>query len=140
VIVIDLHLVALGMSCITINSIPSRHQQAEGQLNDGDECRDMPGYPKVDKESDFLIARFDGAVLDGKPWGRGALDDVPPSAGSLGYNQQQAAMLASLQGLEVSVEEIPLGFCLRSPSMHALTMCSTSHIMRRHACTRVAQH
>ena len=60
----------------------------------------MPGYPKVDRESDFLISRFDGAILDAKPWGRGALEE-PPSAESLGYMGLQADTLAQLHGLEV---------------------------------------
>jgi hypothetical protein len=34
--------------------------------------RQIPGYPKVDRNNDYLIARFDGAVLDAKPWARGA--------------------------------------------------------------------
>ncbi len=37
--------------------------------------RQIPGYPKVDRDNDYLMARFDGAVLDGKPWGRGAQGD-----------------------------------------------------------------
>ena len=36
--------------------------------------RQIPGYPKVDRDNDYLMARFDGAVLDGKPWGRGVAD------------------------------------------------------------------
>lgn len=35
-------------------------------------CRQIPGYPRIDRENDYLLARMDGAVLDGKPWGRGA--------------------------------------------------------------------
>ncbi|BDA51210.1 hypothetical protein COCOBI_18-0870 [Coccomyxa sp. Obi] len=61
--------------------------------------RDMPGYPKVDRESDFLISRFDGAILDAKPWGRGAPEE-PPSAESLGYRGLQADTLAQLHSLE----------------------------------------
>ena len=63
-------------------------------------CRDMPGYPKVDRESDYLIARYDGAVLDAKPWGRGALQPAP-SAQSLGYTGQQAVVLRELLRKEV---------------------------------------
>lgn len=62
----------------------------------------MPGYPRVDQASDHLIARFDGAVLDGKPWGRGALDEVPPTAEALGHQDQQATVLSHLHSLEVS--------------------------------------
>ena len=41
--------------------------------------RQIPGYPKVDRDNDYLIARFDGAVLDAKPWARGApqIDKCP---------------------------------------------------------------
>ncbi len=60
----------------------------------------MPGYPKVDRESDFLISRFDGAILDAKPWGRAA-PGQPPSAESLGYSGHQADTLTQLHGLEV---------------------------------------
>ena len=64
------------------------------------QCRDMPGYPKVDRESDYLIARYDGAVLDAKPWGRGALGPAL-SAQSLGYTGQQAVVLQQLLQKEV---------------------------------------
>ncbi|KAK9902730.1 hypothetical protein WJX75_004261 [Coccomyxa subellipsoidea] len=61
--------------------------------------RDMPGYPKVDNESDFLISRFDGAILDAKPWGRASLEE-PQAAASLGYRERLADTLAQLHGLE----------------------------------------
>ena len=60
----------------------------------------MPGYPKVDRHSDYLIARYDGAVLDAKPWGRGALE-AAHTAQSLGYTGQQAAVLQELLRKEV---------------------------------------
>ncbi len=60
----------------------------------------MPGYPKVDRHSDYLIARYDGAVLDAKPWGRGALE-AAHTAQSLGYTGQQAAILQELLRKEV---------------------------------------
>jgi hypothetical protein len=37
----------------------------------GSSCRDMRNYPTVDRGNDFLISRFDGALLDAQPWGRG---------------------------------------------------------------------
>ena len=37
----------------------------------------MPGYPRVDRNNDTLIARFDGAVIDAKPWGEGARGPLP---------------------------------------------------------------
>ncbi|GAB4813076.1 hypothetical protein N2152v2_000122 [Parachlorella kessleri] len=33
--------------------------------------RQIPGYPKIDRDNSYLIGRFDGVVLDAKPWGRG---------------------------------------------------------------------
>jgi len=60
----------------------------------------MPGYPKVDRHSDYLIARYDGAVLDAKPWGKGALEGAH-TAQSLGYTGQQAAILQELLRKEV---------------------------------------
>ena len=59
-------------------------------------CRRIPGYPKVDRDNDYLMARFDGAVLDGKPWGRGAA--VP---GPLAFVPRNAAEEA-LSRLEVA--------------------------------------
>lgn len=60
----------------------------------------MPGYPKVDQQSDYLIARYDGAVLDAKPWGRGATE-AAQTALSLGYTGQQAVILQELLRKEV---------------------------------------
>ena len=34
-------------------------------------CRHIPGYPKIDQRNSYLIGRFDGVVLDGKPWAGG---------------------------------------------------------------------
>lgn len=87
--------------------------------------REMPGYPTVDRDNDFLIARFDGAVLDAKPWGPGALSGVPsaspppeqepadavdsglPSASALAYTPAQAAVLRQLRSLEVILSPPP---------------------------------
>lgn len=33
--------------------------------------RHMPGYPRVDRDNPYLISRYDGLIVDGKPWGRG---------------------------------------------------------------------
>lgn len=35
----------------------------------------MCNYPTVDRGNDFLVSRFDGALLDAQPWGRGGGDD-----------------------------------------------------------------
>ena len=64
-------------------------------------CRYMPGYPKIDQESDYLIARYDGTVLDAKPWGRGALE-AAQNAIALGYTRQQETILQQLLRKEAS--------------------------------------
>ena len=28
----------------------------------------MPGYPLIDKSNDYLMSRYDKAILDAKPW------------------------------------------------------------------------
>ncbi len=51
-------------------------------------CRQIPGYPRVDRENDYLISRFDGMVLDAKPWTQlqaaalsdGAVEPLPSSS------------------------------------------------------------
>lgn len=87
---------------------PAQDSQRTNSL----ECyvsRDMPGYPKVDNQSDFLISRFDGAILDAKPWGRASLEE-PQAAESLGYRERLADTLAQLHGLEVCHPCTALGF------------------------------
>lgn len=36
-------------------------------------CRQIPGYPRIDRSSDFLIARFDSLIIDALPWNRALL-------------------------------------------------------------------
>lgn len=98
----------------------------------------MPGYPTVDRGNDFLIARFDGAVLDAKPWGRGDPSGGPPaaspsgrepaddtdsglpSASALGYTSAQAAVLRHLCSLEVSIASpSALDSCWAKHHLHA---------------------
>lgn len=33
--------------------------------------REMANYPTVDRDNDYLMSRFDGAIVDAQPWGRG---------------------------------------------------------------------
>lgn len=33
--------------------------------------RDIPGYPDADAQNPYLITRYDGTVIDAKPWGSG---------------------------------------------------------------------
>ncbi|KAG0588957.1 hypothetical protein M758_2G234900 [Ceratodon purpureus] len=42
-----------------------------GVIYSPSQYRYMPGYPKVDVDNGYLISRYDGLVVDGKPWGRG---------------------------------------------------------------------
>ena len=67
----------------------------------------------MDQQSDYLIARYDGAVLDAKPWGRGALE-AAPTAQALGYSGQQAVVLQELLRKEVDAFNLP-----RPPSSSA---------------------
>ncbi|CAM6098078.1 unnamed protein product [Calypogeia fissa] len=32
----------------------------------------MPGYPRVDRGNPYLISRYDGLIVDAKPWGKGS--------------------------------------------------------------------
>jgi len=34
--------------------------------------RHMPGYPKIAADNPYLVARYDGSVVDASPWGLGA--------------------------------------------------------------------
>jgi hypothetical protein len=42
-----------------------------GVIYSPSQYRYMPGYPKVDVDNGYLISRYDGLVVDGKPWGKG---------------------------------------------------------------------
>ena len=59
----------------------------------------MPGYPRVDKNNDYLQGRFDGAVLDGLSWGYGALLEHDRLAHSAACTR--AEVLQQLRRLEV---------------------------------------
>lgn len=74
----------------------------------------------MDRESDFLISRFDGAILDAKPWGRG-FPEEPQTAESLGYAGALSKALAQLHSLEV----IPR--CLMPDLLPVLCECLTAH-------------
>jgi len=49
-------------------------------------CRQIPGYPRIDRNNDYLVSRFDGLVLDAKPWTQlqtaGPGGETPASAAS----------------------------------------------------------
>lgn len=61
----------------------------------------MPGYPLIDQSNDYLMARFDKAVLDAKPWCEAQHD---MQDGDL-QTQEASALTAEelqLRGLEVT--------------------------------------
>jgi hypothetical protein len=57
--------------------------------------RNIPGYPLVAQSNPFLISRYDGVVIDAKPWGRGFF-----TLGSPGHTQAQNAAEVALARLE----------------------------------------
>jgi hypothetical protein len=42
----------------------------------------MPGYPKVALTNPYLIARYDGSVIDAMPWGHGVIGGAGTGAGA----------------------------------------------------------
>lgn len=50
--------------------------------------RNIPGYPLVARSNPFLLSRFDGIVLDAKPWGKGAQDSSSVSSGERGTRSE----------------------------------------------------
>lgn len=59
-------------------------------------CRQIPGYPRVDRDNSFLSSRFDGAILDAKAWGPGM--ETPHTMWPL---EARNATEAALRHLEV---------------------------------------
>ena len=43
-----------------------------GVVYDLEHVRHIPGYPKVAERNPYLVARYDGSVVDAKPWGAGS--------------------------------------------------------------------
>ena len=75
----------------------------------------------MDQQSDYLIARYDGAVLDAKPWGRGALE-AAHTALTLGYSGQQTVVLHELLRKEV------LMLVIVQDRRLPVLMCQHSHL------------
>jgi len=44
-----------------------------------EQYRQIPGYPRIDMENGTLAARFDGSIVDSKPWGEGLVGCGSPS-------------------------------------------------------------
>lgn len=64
-------------------------------------CRTIPGYPKIDVNNDYFLARFDGALIDGQSWGRGRnLVAKQPDMG-MDFHSSRHANLAELHYREV---------------------------------------
>ncbi|GAQ82593.1 hypothetical protein KFL_001160270 [Klebsormidium nitens] len=42
-----------------------------GVIYDPSQYRQIPGYPRIGRDNPYFIARFDGVVIDAKPWGAG---------------------------------------------------------------------
>lgn len=60
-------------------------------------CRQIPGYPRIDRDNSFLASRFDGSILDAKAWGAGM--EAPATAWPL---EARNGAEAALRHLEVS--------------------------------------
>ena len=43
-----------------------------GVVYAAENLRHMPGYPKIATDNPYLVARYDGSVVDASPWGLGA--------------------------------------------------------------------
>ncbi len=78
--------------------------------------RQIPGYPKIDRDNSYLIGRFDGVVLDAKPWGRGR----EQLGGSPWPTQPRNDAEAALGLLEVRDRSPPQWPCLRLRSVGLL--------------------
>ncbi|KAL3148070.1 hypothetical protein ABBQ38_014355 [Trebouxia sp. C0009 RCD-2024] len=66
--------------------------------------RQIPGFPKIDANNDYFLARFDGALIDGQSWGRGRQTlskQQPVDMGSNPHNSSRQASLAELYQKEL---------------------------------------
>jgi hypothetical protein len=61
--------------------------------------RNIPGYPLVARSNPFLLSRFDGVVLDAKPWRKGAAEEVDKSSGGGDRNESAAAEIFWAQNM-----------------------------------------
>lgn len=68
-------------------------------------CRQIPGYPRIDRNNDYLIARFDGLVIDAKPWLLEVLSEVQRTGSYTSANDsspEREACIRDLHCLEVT--------------------------------------
>ena len=85
--------------------------------------RHMPGYPKIDRNNDTLLARYDGAVIDALPWVKcqqaadeaaHAHEAVQSSSGSAPTHIRQLP----LWQVQLEVSLFPTGRLLYTASVH----------------------
>ncbi len=84
--------------------------------------RALPGYPQVDRGGAFLMARYDGAVLDSAAWGRGAGVDARSGplrdreeGGATGAGPAAAAAEAALCAVTDARHPLALGHLANHP-------------------------
>lgn len=65
----------------------------------GPACRQIAGFPKIDANNDYFLARFDGALIDGQSWGRGQNTLSMKQAIDMGSNPHSSSRQASLAEL-----------------------------------------
>lgn len=93
--------------------------------------RQMADYPRVDANNSYLLARYDGAIIDGKPWGLGRISREHPI---IRRSENQAEQC--LNDLEVSfylVERMRV-FNLKYPSCRKLGVGNSHGILIYHIC------
>ncbi|KAL3140809.1 hypothetical protein ABBQ32_005352 [Trebouxia sp. C0010 RCD-2024] len=61
--------------------------------------RQIAGFPKIDANNDYFLARFDGALIDGQSWGRGQNTLSMKQAIDMGSNPHSSSRQASLAEL-----------------------------------------
>lgn len=66
-----------------------------------DMLRRIPGYPKIDAENDYFLARFDGALIDGQSWTRVSQPTSRAQTHTQQDNAVHRALLMQLQHKEV---------------------------------------
>ena len=72
----------------------------------------MPGYPLIDKSNDYLMSRYDKAILDAKPWCEA--QQQMQDSDSKWEDQSAAPEDAELKRLEVRIFVLPewLDYCM----------------------------
>ena len=79
----------------------------------------MPGYPLIDKSNDYLMSRYDKAILDAKPWCE-AQQQVQESDSEL---EVQSTTL-SPEDTMLKRLEVECSLCLQVPELLQMEMTS----------------